>query len=59
MQVPTELWVALWMLIILFAVQTAISLAYLILEIIRDGRDHLESDQADALPDDTEWEVRA
>ena len=42
MQIPTGLWVMLIWVGVAISVQTAISLAYLVLEIVRDGRDHEE-----------------
>ena len=59
MQVPDGLMFILIWLGVIYSVQAAISMAYLVLEIVRDGRDHLEADQAESLPDDTEWETRA
>lgn len=57
-----DLRVALWVLITLFAVQTATGMLWAVIEFTRDAREHREADaanQAEALPDDTEWETRA
>jgi hypothetical protein len=40
LQVPDGLMNFLIVMAVIFVVQTAISLGYLILEIVRDGRDH-------------------
>jgi len=44
MQIPDGLMNFLIFVAVIYSVQTAISLAYLVLEIVRDGRDHLEAD---------------
>lgn len=68
MQVPDGLMTILTWFVVIYAVQVAVSLVYLVLEIVRDGRDHAEADQdvqtvhgSQTVRDEdgNEWEVRA